>query len=118
VLTKQGPDACDVWALEALQNQQPQDRADTSKSQAPALRDYQHEAVDRVRAADGMGRKRVLFVLPTGGGKTIVFANIIASAAKRGRRTLIIAHRVEILDQIHRMKDLASQRAAEARTHG
>jgi DNA repair protein RadD len=66
---------------------------------AIVLRDYQSEAVARIRAAFAAHR-RVLFQLPTGGGKTVVFAYIIASAMKHGRRVLILTHRVEILDQI------------------
>jgi DNA repair protein RadD len=41
--------------------------------------------------------KRVLFVLPTGGGKTAVFTHIAQSSPKR---VLILAHRKELIDQI------------------
>jgi DNA repair protein RadD len=74
---------------------------------APSLRDYQHDAIARVRAAYGSDHKRVLLVSPTGSGKTVAFAYVIASAAKRGRRILILAHRVEILDQIKGALELA-----------
>jgi DNA repair protein RadD len=73
----------------------------------PSLRDYQQEAVARVRATYSAGCRRLLLVMPTGAGKTVTFAYIIAHAAKRGRRILIIAHRVEILEQIEHALALA-----------
>jgi superfamily II DNA or RNA helicase len=42
----------------------------------------------------------VLFVLPTGGGKTICFAYITQHAAAMGNRVVVLAHRAEIADQI------------------
>lgn len=44
--------------------------------------------------------RRVLGVLPTGGGKTVCFAHITAGAMRKGRRVLILVHRSLILDQI------------------
>ena len=41
-----------------------------------SLRPYQQEAVERVRLAFMAGHRAVLFVLPTGGGKTVVFSHI------------------------------------------
>lgn len=64
------------------------------------LRRYQAIDVVRMRCAYGGGASRLCYVLPTGGGKTIVFAYIVASATKRGRRVLILGHRQEIVDQI------------------
>jgi DNA repair protein RadD len=65
----------------------------------PNLRQYQHEAVAAIRQAFKRYR-RVLFVLPTGGGKTIVFSYVAMQATAKGNRVLILAHRQEILDQI------------------
>ena len=65
---------------------------------ALTLRDYQVDAVDRIRAAYADAR-RVLYVLPTGGGKRIVFSHILASAASRGKRVLVLCHRQEIFEQ-------------------
>ena len=66
------------------------------------LRSYQEEAVEAVRRAYVDGCRRVLFVLPTGGGKTVVFSHITQSAAARGNRVLLLVHRVELLDQASR----------------
>ena len=41
----------------------------------------------------------MLLVLPTGCGKTIVFANITADRVRQGDRVLILAHRGELLEQ-------------------
>ncbi|MEY8688404.1 MAG: DEAD/DEAH box helicase [Leptothrix sp. (in: b-proteobacteria)] len=64
-----------------------------------SLRDYQQVAVDEVRAAFAAKRWPVLFVLPTGGGKTYTFSYIASSAAKLGRHVVIIVHRKELLKQ-------------------
>jgi superfamily II DNA or RNA helicase len=45
------------------------------------------------------GYRRVLYVLPTGGGKTTVAASIIRQAEQRGSTILFLAHRKELIDQ-------------------
>lgn len=45
------------------------------------------------------GHKKTLLVLPTGCGKTIVFAKITEQCVKQGERVLILAHRGELLEQ-------------------
>jgi DNA repair protein RadD len=62
------------------------------------LRDYQTADVVAIRAAFAQHR-RVLHVLPTGGGKTIEFAYVVAHAAK-GNCVVVLGHRQEIADQI------------------
>ncbi len=64
------------------------------------LRPYQTKAEQDIRAAFAVGFKSPLFVLPTGGGKTKIFCSIAHSAEKRGKRVLILCHRVELVDQI------------------
>ena len=70
-----------------------------------ALRPYQQEAIDRVRLAFLAGHRSVLFVLPTGGGKTVVFSHIAQQAAAKGHRIAVLVHRVELLDQACRVLD-------------
>lgn len=60
------------------------------------LRDYQLDAIDRVRCA---GARSVCLVLPTGGGKTAVGSDVVRRAVERGRRVLWLAHRAELCDQ-------------------
>jgi ATP-dependent helicase IRC3 len=60
------------------------------------LRPYQQDAIDAIEAAAARGIQRPLAVMPTGTGKTVVFAHEIN---RRKRRTLVIAHRDELLQQ-------------------
>src|SRR5881397_2853563 len=59
-------------------------------------RPYQHEAVAALLAAAARGVQRPLLVLPTGTGKTIIFALLVQ---RRGGRSLILAHRDELIQQ-------------------
>lgn len=63
------------------------------------LRSYQQEAMSAVLSEWDSGIKRTLLVLPTGCGKTIVFAKITEECVIRGKRILILAHREELLEQ-------------------
>lgn len=71
------------------------------------LRDYQHDGVNKIRASMRAGKKRPLFVLPTGGGKTRTFCYIAAATASKNialspekrRSVIILVHRVELLKQ-------------------
>jgi superfamily II DNA or RNA helicase len=69
---------------------------------AVALRPFQATAVAEIRAAFMAGHRRVLFVLPTGGGKTYTFVYIAEQAAIRGNRVCILVHRQELVDQASR----------------
>jgi superfamily II DNA or RNA helicase len=60
------------------------------------LRPYQTAALEAVRACYAGGRRRVLVVLPTGTGKTVLFAEI-ARLAKGP--VLVLAHRQELVEQ-------------------
>ena len=63
------------------------------------LRPYQAEAKEAINKAFAEGIKRTLLVLPTGCGKTVVFAKLIEDRVKMGERVLILAHRGELLEQ-------------------
>lgn len=64
------------------------------------LRPYQEKLINDCRAAFKSGRKSVLLVAPTGSGKTICFAYFASRVTENKKRTLILAHRSELLDQI------------------
>ena len=59
---------------------------------------YQQKCVDDVCAGFEQHRKQ-LIVIPTGGGKTIVFSSLAKKWAEEGSKTLILAHREELIDQ-------------------
>lgn len=66
---------------------------------AAELRPYQQAAREGVHDQWDSGRLRTLMVLPTGTGKTIVFAKITEDQVRAGDRVLILAHRGELLEQ-------------------
>lgn len=84
------------------------------------LRPYQEEAKKAIFEQWENGTRRTLLVLPTGCGKTIVFAKVTEDCVRRGDRVLILAHRGELLDQaadkIHRSTGLgcAVEKAEES----
>lgn len=61
------------------------------------LRDYQHDLTQSVFASWNEGRKYVLAVLPTGGGKTVTFAHIVKWM---DQTTIVLAHRAELIVQM------------------
>ena len=63
------------------------------------LRPYQQEAKEHIFEEWCKGVKRTLLVLPTGCGKTIVFAKVTEDCVRQGDRVLILAHRGELLEQ-------------------
>ena len=68
----------------------------TAPERVVALRPYQIDAVESILTSFGDHDKN-LAVMPTGSGKTIVFAEI--ANRLRPRKTLILAHREELIDQ-------------------
>lgn len=63
------------------------------------LRPYQQEAREAIFEQWNNGIRKTLLVLPTGCGKTIVFAKITEDCVRNGNRVLILAHRGELLEQ-------------------
>ena len=63
------------------------------------LRPYQQAAAEAVLHEWDSGNNKTLLVLPTGTGKTIVFAKIAENRVRLGERVLIMAHRGELLEQ-------------------
>lgn len=66
---------------------------------AYSLRDYQQKGVEAIRTSYLNGKRAPLYVLATGGGKTVVFCYISDTTAKRAKRVLILVHRIELLRQ-------------------
>ena len=68
----------------------------TATDQKLSLRPYQKEAIRAVHIASRRGINRPLIALPTGTGKTVVFAHLIH---ERVGRSLVLVHRDELLQQ-------------------
>lgn len=60
---------------------------------------HQARAIQGTRDAYRAGARRILVVLPTGGGKTRVGAHYVRAYAGRGERVLWVAHREELVAQ-------------------
>ena len=71
------------------------------------LRPYQVDSVGQVQRAFASGYKRVILCLPTGAGKTVIFSDIAARAAAKGKRVAILTHRRELLSQAGRLNSCA-----------
>lgn len=63
------------------------------------LRPYQIQAKDAVLSEWNEGHRKTLLVLPTGTGKTVVFARVVEDRVNNGGRALVLAHRGELLSQ-------------------
>ena len=76
------------------------------------LRDYQEKAADGIFTA-WADHTSALAVLPTGLGKTVLFAEIIRRMHERGCRAMVLAHREELItqaaDKIQRVTGLEAQ---------
>lgn len=66
------------------------------------LRPYQEADVQAIREAF-RAHRRVLYVLPTGGGKTVLFSYVASRHIQvKGRRVYVLVHRAELVDQVYR----------------
>jgi len=66
---------------------------------APVLRPYQSDLIEALRAAFRMGFRAPLLQLATAAGKTVIFAAAAHGARAKGRRVLVLAHRIELVKQ-------------------
>ena len=64
------------------------------------LRSYQTKAISNLRDSIHIHKKKApLLVMPTGAGKTVVFASISKSISDNKKNVLILVHRRELIDQ-------------------
>ena len=73
----------------------------------PDLRPYQSEGIKNIFSAWREGHRSVLFQMPTGTGKTYLFADITRRGFEQDRKILLIVHRIELVEQIK--KELQSK---------
>jgi superfamily II DNA or RNA helicase len=70
------------------------------------LYDYQQDAIDQIfeRLNNHTERYNLLYQLPTGGGKTVIFSEIAKRYIKEtGKKVLILTHRIELCAQTSNM---------------
>ncbi|MDE5563845.1 MAG: DEAD/DEAH box helicase, partial [Oscillospiraceae bacterium] len=64
------------------------------------LRDYQLDAIRQVSISWREGCKRPCIVIPCGGGKSVITAEMAKRTTDSGRRVLFLVHRREVCEQI------------------
>lgn len=64
------------------------------------LRQYQIDLIQDVKKAYKDGKKAPCIVLPCGGGKSVIVADIAKRTTDKGNRVLFLVHRKELCDQI------------------
>ena len=69
------------------------------------LRPYQTELLERVRAAFRQGFHRPCLVLPCGGGKSCLIAEMTKGAVEKGGAVLLLVHRQELVAQLRLSQD-------------
>lgn len=65
-------------------------------------RPYQATGIAEIRQSFADGHKATLYVLPTGGGKTVTFSVVTQKTAERKKVVWILVHRIELLRQAYR----------------
>lgn len=79
------------------------------------MRPYQIEAVQAAESAIARGVRRPAEILPTGTGKTVIFAHLAKRWRERpwqraGLRVLVLAHRTELIEQaVEKLQDVAPE---------
>ncbi|MCL1493990.1 MAG: DEAD/DEAH box helicase family protein [Pseudanabaena sp. Salubria-1] len=63
------------------------------------IRDYQQEGIDKIYGVWNSGVTKVMFQMPTGTGKTVVFNQIVKQELEKKSTVLIVAHREELIRQ-------------------
>lgn len=72
------------------------------------LRDYQRACIEALAADWRAGTRRLAAVLPTGAGKTVIFAHLIRQVCAAGGRALVLVHRDELAGQaLQKIHDVA-----------
>ena len=70
------------------------------KEERKALRDYQIDSFNGINSSFERCNKSLL-ILPTGTGKTVVFAEIVKQFTQNKGRCLVLAHRDELINQAY-----------------
>lgn len=73
----------------------------------PTPRDYQEKGINLIRQAIIDGHRCVMLWLATGGGKSVVFLNLVYSMLKKGNPTLLLVKRKQLVFQTKKHFDKA-----------
>lgn len=63
------------------------------------LRPYQLDGIDKIFQKWRSGVRSILFQMPAGTGKTVLFSDIVRRGYNKKRKILIVVHRMELLNQ-------------------
>jgi superfamily II DNA or RNA helicase len=63
------------------------------------LRNYQIQSIAKLRDFIRQDKRKLILVLPTGAGKTVVASSMIHSMLEKKKQALFLAHRKELIDQ-------------------
>lgn len=63
------------------------------------LRDYQEKSISLLRQSFQAGKNRPILELPTGAGKTIILAHIVASSLDKGNKVLFVVPYISLIAQ-------------------
>jgi superfamily II DNA or RNA helicase len=74
--------------------------SDSSSAQLENLRPYQINGINEIFEKWKQGKRSILFQMPTGTGKTVLFAEIARRGFVKNRKILIVVHRKELVEQI------------------
>lgn len=66
------------------------------------LREWQGEAVERLRRAIVKENRKTMFVAPTGSGKTVIGAYLLRECHQKGRRGIFVCDRIPLIEQTSR----------------
>jgi superfamily II DNA or RNA helicase len=78
---------------------QEQDALWTAERALRPLRQYQAQGLEATRCKLKSGVSRVILLLPTGGGKTLVAAHMIRRARDKGKRVAFVVPALSLIDQ-------------------
>jgi superfamily II DNA or RNA helicase len=67
--------------------------------QPKELRPHQHEALRMIRLSAGKGNRRIVCQMPTGAGKTVTAAKLIASALAKGKSSIFTVPALSLINQ-------------------
>ena len=69
------------------------------------LRDYQSDAIESLRHGIRQGIKNQVLAAPTGAGKTVLAAYLVAECYKKGKKAIFIADRIALINQTSKIFD-------------